>query len=89
VVDRGSVVAASAALHLTQSAVTQMVQDLEDALGTPLLDRETRPLRPTLAGTETYEFARPELSSVGDLKAAIMHDGGPSGDFRWGVLSVQ
>jgi DNA-binding transcriptional LysR family regulator len=85
VVDHGSVVAAAAALHLTQSAVTRRVQNLEDALGTPLLDRQTRPLQPTLAGTETYEFARPVLSSVGDLKAAIMNDGEPSGDFRFGM----
>lgn len=85
VVDHGSIVAAAAALHLTQSAVTRRVQNLEDALGTPLLDRQTRPLQPTRAGTETYEFARPVLSSVGDLKSAIMSSGGPSGIFRFGM----
>ena len=85
VVDHGSIVAAAAALHLTQSAVTRRVQNLEDALGSPLLDRQTRPLQPTLAGTETYEFAKPVLSSVGDLKAAIVHNGEPSGDFRFGM----
>jgi DNA-binding transcriptional LysR family regulator len=89
VVDHGSVVAAAAALHLTQSAVTRRAQNLQDALGTPLLDRQTRPLQPTLAGTETYEFARSVLSSVGDLKAAITHDGGPSADFPCGLLTVQ
>jgi len=46
VVDRGSIVAAAAGLHLTQSAVTRRIQNLEDALGTPLLDRQTRPLQP-------------------------------------------
>jgi hypothetical protein len=35
------------------------------------------------ADAETYEFARPVLSSVGDLKSAIMHDGGP-----WAIFSV-
>jgi DNA-binding transcriptional LysR family regulator len=85
VVDHGSIVAAAAALHLTQSAITRRVQNLEDALGSPLLDRQTRPLQPTLAGTETYEFAKPILSSVNDLKAAITHSGEPSGDFRFGV----
>jgi DNA-binding transcriptional LysR family regulator len=85
VVDHGSIVAAAAALHLTQSAVTRRVQNLEDALGSPLLDRQVRPLQPTLAGTETYEFAKPVLSSVGDLKAAIVHNGEPSGDFRFGM----
>ena len=67
VVDHGSVVAASAVLHLTQSAVTRRIQNLEDALGVPLLDRQNRPLQPTRAGRETYEFAKPVLSSVSDL----------------------
>ena len=33
VVDHGSVVAAAAGLHLTQSAVTRRIQNLEDVLG--------------------------------------------------------
>src|SRR5580692_10296086 len=85
VVDHGSVVAASAVLHLTQSAVTRRIQNLEDSLGVPLLDRQNRPLQPTRAGRETYEFAKPVLSSVGDLKSAIVHNGEPAGDFRFGV----
>src|ERR1700729_1950236 len=85
VVDHGSIVAASTHLHLTQSAVTRRIQNLEDALGTPLLDRQTRPLQPTRAGQETYEFAKPVLSSVNDLKTGIMHGGDPSGDFRFGM----
>jgi DNA-binding transcriptional LysR family regulator len=85
VVDRGSVVAAAAYLHLTQSAVTRRIQNLEDVLGSPLLDRQTRPLQPTRAGRETYEFAKPVLSSVNDLKTGIMHGGEPSGDFRFGM----
>ncbi len=85
VVDHGSIVAAAAGLHLTQSAVTRRIQNLEDVLGTPLLDRQTRPLQPTRAGQETYEFAKPVLSSVNDLKTGIMHGGEPSGDFRFGM----
>jgi DNA-binding transcriptional LysR family regulator len=85
VVDHGSVVAAAAGLHLTQSAVTRRIQNLEDVLGTPLLDRHTRPLQPTRAGKETYEFAKPVLSSVNDLKTGIMQGGEPSGDFRFGM----
>ena len=85
VVDRGSIVAAAAGLHFTQSAVTRRIQNLEDALGTPLLDRHTRPLQPTRAGQETYEFAKPVLNSVNDLKTGIMLGGEPSGDFRFGM----
>jgi DNA-binding transcriptional LysR family regulator len=85
VVDRGSIVAAAAHLHLTQSAVTRRIQNLEDVLGSPLLDRQVRPLRPTRAGQETYEFAKPVLSSVNELKTGIMQGGEPSGDFRFGM----
>src|SRR5258708_12464165 len=85
VVDHGSIVAAAAALHLTHSAVTRRVQNLEDALGVSLLDRQTRPMQPTLAGRETYEFARPVLSSVSDLRTAITQNGEPSGEFRFGL----
>ena len=85
VVDHGSIVAAAAALHLTQSAVTRRIQNLEDTLGVSLLDRQTRPMQPTLAGRETYAFARPVLSSVSDLRTAITHNGEPSGDFRFGL----
>jgi DNA-binding transcriptional LysR family regulator len=65
--------------------VTRRIQNLEDALGTPLLDRQTRPLQPTRAGQETYEFAKPVLNSVNDLKTGIMLGGEPSGDFRFGM----
>jgi DNA-binding transcriptional LysR family regulator len=49
------------------------------------VDRQTRPLQPTRAGQETYEFAKPVLNSVNDLTTGIMHGGEPSGDFRFGL----
>jgi DNA-binding transcriptional LysR family regulator len=85
VVDYGSVVGAAAGLHITQSAVTRRLRSLEDVLGVRLLDRQSRPLQPTRAGLETYEFAKPVLNSVSDLKAAVVHNGEPSGNFRFGV----
>src|ERR1700689_3811672 len=85
VVDPGSIVAAAAHLHLTPSAVTRRSQNLEDVVWFPLLDRQTRPLQPSRSGQETYEFAKPVLSSVNDLKTGIMHGGEPSGDFRFGM----
>jgi DNA-binding transcriptional LysR family regulator len=78
VVDRGSV-AASAAPQLTQSKVTRRVHNLEVALGTRLLDRQIRALRPTQRHMSSRDRA------VGDLKLAMMHDGGPRGDFRGDV----
>src|ERR1700743_848400 len=84
-VDSGSVVGPQAGLHVTQSAITRRLRSLEDALGVPLLDHKTRPLQPTRAGLETYTFAKQVLNSVSDLKAAVVDDGGPSGNFRFGV----
>jgi len=85
VVDCGSIVAAAARLHLTQSAITRRVQNLEEALGVSLFDRQTRPLQLTKEGKATYENARPVLMTVGELKAAVVYDGEPSGDFSFGI----
>jgi DNA-binding transcriptional LysR family regulator len=85
VIDYGSVIGAAASLHVTQSAITRRLRSLEDALNVPLLDHKTRPLQPTRAGLETYTFAKQVLNSVSDLKAAVVDDGEPSGNFRLGV----
>jgi hypothetical protein len=68
-IDHGSVVAASAA---APDPVGGNPKGLKSRRCTwePLLDRQTTPLRPTLSATETYEFARSLLSSVGDPKVA-------------------
>jgi DNA-binding transcriptional LysR family regulator len=50
VADTGSMTAASTRLHLTQSAISQQIKQLEQELGGPLLDRASRPLRLTPAG---------------------------------------
>ena len=42
-------------------------------------------MQPTRAGQETYEFAKPVLSSVNDLKAGLMDGGVLSGDLRFGM----
>jgi DNA-binding transcriptional LysR family regulator len=85
VVDCGSIVAAAARLHITQSAISRRIQNLEESLGTSLLDRQKRPLQLTTAGKAMYENARPVLGAVDDLKSAVVHDGEPSGAFRFGV----
>jgi DNA-binding transcriptional LysR family regulator len=41
---RGSFSAAAAALHVTQSAVSQHVAALEREVGLPLVERSTRPI---------------------------------------------
>src|SRR6186713_2668829 len=46
----GNMTAAAKRLGLTQSAVSQSIRQLEDNLGSVLLDRAQRPLRLTAAG---------------------------------------
>ncbi|MEH2509366.1 DNA-binding transcriptional LysR family regulator [Nitrobacteraceae bacterium AZCC 1564] len=85
VVETGSIVAASARLNLTQPGVTRRVQNLEDLLGTELLDRQSKPLKPTPAGREAYEHGRRVLRSLEDLKSGVAADGMVRGEFRLGI----
>ena len=60
--------AAAEQLSLTQSAVSVLIRQLEDGLGTRLFDRTTRSLRPTAAATEalaTVERILRDLDSLG------------------------
>ncbi|MFC5473426.1 LysR family transcriptional regulator [Paraherbaspirillum soli] len=85
VVETGSIVAASARLHLTQPGISRRVQSLEDRLGVTLLERQSKPLKPTAAGKEVYEHGRRVLGSVADLLAGVAPGAEPSGEFRLGV----
>lgn len=85
VVDSGSMVAAAAKLHLTQPGLTRRVQNLETLLGMPLLDRQSKPLKPTAAGRDVYALARNVLGAVDELMAAGAPDSEPSGELRIGV----
>jgi DNA-binding transcriptional LysR family regulator len=64
---------AANALGLTQPAVTRRLQNLEEALGVELLDRNTKPLKPTPLGRAIFEQCRSivsgELSTHGILGA--------------------
>src|ERR1700720_4497523 len=85
VVETGSVVAAGARLHLSQSAVTRRIQNVENELNISLLRRDARPLQPTNAELEIYEHARRVLSSMNDLKSAFAEGAELSGEFRFGI----
>jgi DNA-binding transcriptional LysR family regulator len=85
VTESGSIVGAAAKMHLTQSAITRRIQNLEESLGVTLFDRQSRPIQLTAAGRATYESAKPVLCSVGDLRSAVVHNGEPSGSFRFGI----
>ncbi|MGN6086683.1 LysR family transcriptional regulator [Trinickia sp.] len=85
VIDSGSMVRAAAKLHLTQPGLTRRVQNLETTLGVPLLDRQSKPLKPTGAGKEVYGLARAVLRSVDDLLAVAAPGSEPAGELKIGV----
>ncbi|MEP6491336.1 MAG: LysR family transcriptional regulator [bacterium] len=85
VVETGSIGAAARRLNLTQPGVTRRVQMLEQTLGTPLLDRRSKPPRLTTAGHAAYDHARRVALAVHDMTLALEPEGEPYGDFRIGV----
>jgi DNA-binding transcriptional LysR family regulator len=85
VVETGSISGAASRLRLTQPGITRRIQNLELTVGTGLLDRLSKPLKPTAAGREAYELGRRVLRSVDDLMSGMAADGTPSGEFRVGI----
>jgi DNA-binding transcriptional LysR family regulator len=85
VVETGSIVGASARLHLTQPGVSRRIQSLEEQLGAALLDRQSKPLKPTAAGRETYAQGRRMLGVLDDLRTGLSPEGVVSGEFRLGI----
>jgi DNA-binding transcriptional LysR family regulator len=71
VCDSGSMTAAAARLGTTQSAVSRTVSQLERGLDAALLDRETRPLRPTPAGRVLLGHASGMLAAADRARAEV------------------
>ncbi len=59
--DHGTFSKASRALHISQSAISEQIADLEQEVGGSLLDRSQRPTRLTLQGEVFLEEARKTL----------------------------
>src|SRR5208337_1317320 len=85
VVDTGSVGRAALRLKLTQSAISRRVQRLEEALGVALLDRDSKPARPTREGEAAYARCMAVLRATDALaRGALTPAAGP---LRIGVSS--
>jgi len=67
VVRTGSVQAAAAELNVTQPAISQSVRQLEDHVGLPLLDRGSRPARPTEAGQALAAVIAEGLGRIAEM----------------------
>jgi DNA-binding transcriptional LysR family regulator len=63
--------AAGKQLHLSQSALSGLVKELEDGLGMRLLNRNTREVSLTQAGAEFLPLARRVLTDVHDAVAGM------------------
>ncbi|WP_458524479.1 LysR family transcriptional regulator [Onishia taeanensis] len=62
--DAGSLVEAAERVHLTQSALSHQLKDLEERLGNPLFLRKTRPVEFTRAGQRLLALAEQILPEV-------------------------
>lgn len=63
IVDTGSFTRAAAQIHRTQSAISMQIKKLEEELGSPLFDRNKRPLTVSLAGQRLVSHARRLVTS--------------------------
>ncbi len=72
-------------LGLTQPAVTRRVQNFEESLGVQLLDRQTKPLKPTSLGWQVYQQCQRIAGQVNELNQLVATDAPPSGVLRFGL----
>ncbi|WP_206957027.1 LysR family transcriptional regulator [Trinickia acidisoli] len=83
---QGSLTAAAAALHLTQSALSHTVKKLEQQLGTSIWDREGRSLRLTQAGQYLLSLANRMLPQFEHAEARMkQYADGERGTLRIGM----
>lgn len=71
VVESESVSEAAKRLSLSQAAVSMRVKLLETKLNTTLLDRGTRPAKPTLAGQRLYEATAHLLRNADEMLESV------------------
>lgn len=71
VVELGSFTGAAASLQLPKATVSRRVRDLEGRLATRLLNRTTRRVSPTEAGTAYYEHCVMALRELEHAEAAV------------------
>jgi DNA-binding transcriptional LysR family regulator len=80
--------AAARQLGITQPAVSLAIAHLEEALGTPLVDRSTRPLRTTPAGQVLLRRASRVLADVAQLRGSVSQSAGrPLSNIRIGIVA--
>jgi len=72
IADTGSLTAAARRLHLTLSAVSHQLRELESLFGVPLFDRKARPIKTTEAGERLLQCARAALPLLAQAEADVL-----------------
>ncbi|MDP3316755.1 MAG: LysR family transcriptional regulator [Devosia sp.] len=89
VAEEGTVSAASQALSISQSAVTDAIKELENDLGVTLFERHRRGLAITHRGHQFYRHATRILASVSDARRSFGEAVAPAGGtLQLGVTSL-
>jgi DNA-binding transcriptional LysR family regulator len=70
IVDQGSLTKAAALLHMSQPALSHQIAGIEKELGTPVIERLPRGVRPTAAGLAAVEQARVALAAADKVVAS-------------------
>ena len=79
----GNVTRAADRLHVTQSAVSHQLRDIEERLGTPLFVRAGRRMFPTPAGTHLVQTAARVLDDIARAEATVQQFArNETGEFR-------
>lgn len=73
IVETGSFSRSADMLDIPRASATYAIKELESRLGTRLLERTTRQVRPTLDGQAFYERCVHVLSELDDAEASLRH----------------
>lgn len=86
VVELGSIAEAARHLDMTPATIAQRVRALEADIGSQLIVRSGRTVRPTVAGTRILARARSVLRELRDLRSAASDTELPAGPLRLGAI---
>ena len=81
IADQGSLTQAAAVLHMSQPALSHQIAAIERELGTPVIERLPRGVRPTAAGLAAAAEAR--LAPAEAARAVIEGRGVEAGSGPW------
>ena len=85
VAERGSIAEAARHLGLTPTSVAQRLHALEADIGSRLIVRAGRTVKPTVAGLRVLDHAHRVLREVRDLRSAASDTDLPAGPLRMGA----